>query len=65
MAKKKNNKPNYNNLIISLGFLISVLLGIIKIISGSGSWLKVFSPLIIAFIILFILNLIKSGVKKI
>jgi hypothetical protein len=65
MAKKKNNKGNLDYWIITLGVLFSIVLGIKKIIFGSGSWLSVFSPMIIAFIIVFVKNLLKSGIKKI
>jgi hypothetical protein len=65
MARKKNKKGSLDYWIITLGILFSLVLGIMKLISGSGSWLKVFSPLIIAFIIVFVINLLKSGIKKI
>jgi hypothetical protein len=65
MAKRKKNKTTLEKLLLTLGIAFTIILGGIKIFFNNGSWLKVFSPIFIVFIILFIMNLLKSAVKKI
>lgn len=61
---KKTRKSSFEKLLVLIGVFFSILLGIMKILFDLGTWMRVFSPLIITFIIIFILNSIKSGAKK-
>ena len=64
MAKRKKNKSGFDNILISVGILFTIILGVIKIISGSGSWFRVFTPLIVVFIVIFLIKIIKSLINK-
>ena len=65
MAKRKNKKKDFKTVIISLGILFSVILFVLKIIFGSVGWLSVFAPVIFAFLIVFLLAVLKDTIKKI
>lgn len=45
--------------------LFSCILFIIKIIFGRIGWLEVFAPVIIVFLILFLLSVLKAAVRKV
>ena len=65
MAKRKNKKKDFKTVIISLGILFSVILFVLKIIFGSVGWLSVFAPVIFAFLIVFLLTVLRDTIKKI
>ncbi len=45
--------------------LFSGILFIIKIIFGRIGWVEVFAPVIIVFLILFLLSVLRTAVRKI
>jgi len=45
--------------------LFSSILFMIKIIIGRIGWLEVFAPVIIVFLILFLLSVLKTAVRKV
>ena len=63
--KTKTNQAGINQVIISLGILFSVGLFAIKVITGSTGWLEVFAPVLIAFLIVFLLSAVKAILRKI
>ena len=65
MAKRKNKKRDFKTIIVSLGILFSIILFVVKIIFGSVGWLSVFAPVIFAFLIVFLLAVLKDTIKKI
>ena len=60
---KKRKKSSTDNLIISVGLIFTIVLGILRLLNQSGSWIRVFFPLLLALLIVFLINSIKSGVK--
>jgi len=65
LAKRKNKKSDFKTIIVSLGILFSIILLIVKIIFGSVGWLSVFAPVIFAFLIVFLLTVLRDTIKKI
>jgi hypothetical protein len=65
LAKRKSKKRDFKTIIISLGILFSIILFVVKIIFGSVGWLSVFAPVIFAFLIVFLLAVLKDTIKKI
>ncbi|SEB20688.1 hypothetical protein [Pedobacter hartonius] len=70
MAKRRTRKAaakkmGFKQVIVSLAILFSAVLFIIKIFIGSVGWFEVFAPIIIAFVIVFLLSAIKAGIRKI
>ncbi|MFN8297267.1 MAG: hypothetical protein U0T69_13805 [Chitinophagales bacterium] len=65
MAKRKNKKRDFKTIIVSLGILFSIILFVVKIIFGSVGWLSVFAPVIFAFLIVFLLTVLRDTIKKI
>lgn len=67
MAKRKNkkNRIGFNQVLISLGILFTSMLFIIKMIIGRIGWFEVFTPVMIAFFIIFLLNTLKSILRKV
>jgi len=65
LAKRKNKKSDFKTIIVSLGILFSIILFIVKIIFGSVGWLSVFAPVIFAFLIVFLLTVLRDTIKKI
>jgi len=53
-----------NEVVILLGLLFSAVLFIIKVITGSVSWFEIFTPVIIAFLIVFLLSVLKTTLRK-
>jgi len=65
LAKRKNKKSDFKTIIVSLGILFSIILFVVKIIFGSVGWLSVFAPVIFAFLIVFLLTVLRDTIKKI
>lgn len=68
MAKrrtKKTKQRGFKEILILLGMLFSSILFIIKIFIGRIGWLEVFAPVIIVFLILFLLSVLKTAVRKV
>ena len=65
MAKKKKTKFEFKTVLVYLAILFTSILFIIKIFSRSLGWLDVFAPLLIAFLIFFLLSALKIIIKKI
>ena len=68
MAKrrtKKTKQKGFKEILILLGMLFSSILFIIKIIIGRIGWLEVFAPVIIVFLILFLLSVLKTALRKV
>jgi hypothetical protein len=65
LAKRKNKKRDFKTIIVSLGILFSIILFVVKIIFGSVGWLSVFAPVIFAFLIVFLLTVLRDTIKKI
>ncbi|MCX2483763.1 hypothetical protein [Pedobacter sp. MR2016-24] len=70
MAKRRTKKTTahqtgFKKAVISLGILFSVILFLIKIITGSMGWFEVFAPVLIAFFILFMLSVLRTVLRKI
>ncbi|WP_344851657.1 hypothetical protein [Pedobacter jeongneungensis] len=68
MAKrrtKKTKQRGFKEILILLGMLFSCILFIIRIIFGRIGWLEVFAPVIIIFLILFLLSVLKTAVRKV
>lgn len=64
MAKKKR-KQGFSDLLIYLAVLFTIVLFIVKLVAGGLGWLDVFAPLLIVFFIFFLLNVLKTVIKKI
>ncbi|WP_442591222.1 hypothetical protein ACSBL2_08315 [Pedobacter sp. AW31-3R] len=70
MAKRRSKKAtarsgSLKKTVVSLGILFSIILFIIKIITGSVGWFEVFTPVVIAFFIVFVLFAIRAVLHKI
>lgn len=65
MAKKRKKKSDFQTLLITLSVAFCIILFIIKISFGNLGWIEVFSPIILVFLILFIINLLKMAVRKV
>ena len=65
MAKKRTKQTGVKQILISLGILFSAILFIIKVITGSIGWLEVFAPVIIAFLLIFLLSALKAALRKV
>ena len=65
MAKRRTKQTGIKQILISLGILFSAILFIIKVITGGIGWLEVFAPVIIAFLIIFLLSAIKAALRKV
>jgi len=62
---RKTKQRGFKEILILLGMLFSSILFIIKIIFGPIGWLEVFAPVIIIFLILFLLSVLKTAVRKV
>jgi len=62
---KKTKQRGFKEILILLGMLFSSILFIIKIFIGRIGWLEVFAPVIIVFMILFLLSVLKTAVRKV
>ncbi|WP_157263145.1 hypothetical protein [Pedobacter sp. R20-19] len=68
MAKRRTRKTKqkgFKEILILLGMLFSCILFVIKIIFGRIGWLEVFAPVLIVFLILFLLSVLKTAVRKV
>jgi hypothetical protein len=65
VAKRRTKQTGIKQILISLGILFSAILFIIKVITGGIGWLEVFAPVIIAFLIIFLLSAIKAALRKV
>lgn len=63
--KTKTNQAGIHQVIISLGVLFSVGIFAIKITTGSRSWFEVFAPVLIAFLLVFLLSALKAILRKV
>jgi len=61
---KKKRKQGFQHTLIYLGTLFTIVLFIIKVMVGRFGWLDVFAPLLIAFLIIFLLSVLKTAFKK-
>ena len=69
MAKRKTRKASsqkmsFKQVIVLLGILFSVLLFMIKTLTGRTGWFEIFTPVLIAFAIVFVLSGIQIVLKK-
>jgi len=67
MAKRRTRKTKqrgFKEILVLLGMLFSSILFIIKSIFRSIGWLEVFAPVVIVFLILFLLSVLKTAVRK-
>ena len=65
MAKRRTKRTGIKQVLISLGILFSVILFIIKVVTGGIGWFGVFAPVIITFFIVFLLSAIRSILRKV
>ena len=63
--KDKINQTGFKQVLISLGILFSVILFMIKLITGGIDWFEVFAPVIVAFFIVFAITALKAIFRKI
>jgi len=62
---RKTKQKGFKEILILLGMLFSCILFVIKIIFGRIGWLEVFAPVLIVFLILFLLSVLKTAVRKV
>lgn len=65
MAKKKKTKLEFKIVLVYLGIVFTSILFVIKLFSARFGWLDVFAPLLVAFLIIFLLSVLKIIIKKI
>lgn len=65
MAKKRKKKFNFQKSLLYLAVIFSGLLFLLKISFDNQSWFQVFSPLLLAFIIIFSIQVFKTAIRKI
>jgi len=63
--QKRNNKRGLQDVLISLGILLSLILFIMKFVWGGIGWLEIFAPVMIVFFISFLLAAIKKVFERI
>jgi hypothetical protein len=61
---RKTKQRGFKEILILLGMLFCCILFIIRIIFGRMGWLEVFAPVIIVFLILFLLSVLKTAAQK-
>ena len=69
MAQRRRKKTSVyqagiNQVVILLGVLFSAVLFIIKLITGGVGWFQIFTPVLIAFFVVFLLSVLKTALKK-
>ncbi|HEX7903867.1 MAG TPA: hypothetical protein VF487_08320 [Chitinophagaceae bacterium] len=65
MAKRKKKKTQgLQTILIYLAILFTAVLFTIKLFSRSVGWLDVFAPLLVVFLIIFLLSVLKIAAKK-
>lgn len=70
MAKRRTKKiiakgRSLKEVLILLGVLFSAILFMIKVIIGGIGWFEVFTPVLIAFFIVFLLSVLKAVLRKV
>jgi len=65
VAKRKKKKLEFKTIIIYLGILFSLILFLLKVVFGTVGWLSIFAPVLFAFLIVFLIQVLKSTIKKI
>lgn len=63
-GQKRTTRRGLQDVLISLGILLTSILLIIKYIWGGISWLEVFTPVMIVFFIYFLLAVLKIVYNK-
>lgn len=64
MAKRKKNKSTFSNILIYLSIFFCVVLFVIKVLFNNINWISVFTPIIIAFVIIFVISILKKLIQK-
>ena len=69
MAKRRRKKTSYyqtgiKQVVILLGLLFSAVLFLIRVITGGVGWFEIFAPVIVAFFIVFFLEVLRTGLRK-
>ncbi|WP_342328096.1 hypothetical protein [Pedobacter sp. FW305-3-2-15-E-R2A2] len=70
MAKRRTKKitakgRSLKEVLILLGILFSAILFMIKVITGGMSWFEVFTPVLLAFFIVFLLSVLKAALRRV
>ena len=63
--QKRTNKRGLQDVLISLGILLSVILLIMKFVWGGIGWLEIFAPVTIVFFITCLLAVLKKVYNRI
>jgi len=63
--QKRRNHRGLQDVLISLGILLSLILFIIKLTWGGIGWIEIFAPVMIVFFMTFLLAAIKKVFEKI
>jgi len=69
VAKRRRKKtsgyqPGFKQVLILLGLLFSAALFLIKVITGGVGWFEIFAPVIVAFFIVFFLEVLRTSIRK-
>jgi len=69
VAKRRRKKtsgyqPRFKQVVILLGLLFSAALFLIKVITGGVAWFEIFAPVIVAFFIVFFLEVLRTSIRK-
>lgn len=69
MAKRRRKKTSayqagINQVVILLGLMFTAVLFIIRVIAGGVGWFEIFTPVIVAFFIVFLLSVLRTTLKK-
>lgn len=70
MAKRRTKKTttkgrSLKEVLILLGILFTAILFMIKMIAGGIGWFEVFTPVLIAFFIVFLLSVLRTALRKV
>jgi uncharacterized membrane protein YjjP (DUF1212 family) len=70
VAKRRTKKittkgRSFKEVLVLLGILFSAILFMIKVITGGMGWFEVFTPVLIAFFIIFLLSVLKAAVRRV
>lgn len=63
MAKKKKQKFEFKTVLVYMGIVFTGILFILKIFSKNIGWLDVFAPLLVAFLLIFLVSVLKIAIK--
>jgi Mn2+/Fe2+ NRAMP family transporter len=64
VARKRKKKSEFERIVISIATFLCLIMGLVKILFDTFSWLSVFAPIIVAFILVFCVKVLKSSLKR-